>query len=136
MKKTRLNIIKEFSSSKINASNEEFIVKILKGGDGYIQIERTALRSKIKNQIDTYTFVSKNKEEIIRPLDVLTAETIIDRLSNNTHKWSDAFIFNEVIGSKLEWKNLRKNTNLLQQALSSGGIENRWSSLSLVDLRQ
>ena len=104
MKKTKLNIIREFSSSKVNSSNEEFTVKILKGSDGYVQIERTALRSKIKNQVDTYTFVSQNKEEVIRPLDSLTAEKIISRLSNDTHKWSDAFIFNESNGSELNWK--------------------------------
>lgn len=108
MKKIKLNTLKEILSTKINSSNdlnsnEEFIVKILNGENGYTQIERTAIRSKIKNFVDTYTFISKDKVESIRPLDLSTAENIVSRLSNNTHKWSDAFIFNEIKGAQLDW---------------------------------
>lgn len=106
MKKIKLNTIKEIFSTKITSSsdsNEEFIVKILNGDDGYIQIERTTTRSKVKNFVDTYTFISKDKIESIKPLDLKTAETIVSRLSNNTYKWSDAFLFNEVNGQQLNW---------------------------------
>jgi hypothetical protein len=88
VKKIKLNTIKEIFSTKITSSsdsNEEFIVKILNGDDGYIQIERTTTRSKVKNFVDTYTFISKDKIESIKPLDLKTAETIVSRPVSYTH---------------------------------------------------
>lgn len=97
-------MMKEIKSQKIGSIYEEYLVKILQDDDGNVHIERLALRNKVRNKINTYTFVSKDKIESILSLDLITAEKILNRISAKTHKWSDAFVFNESQGKKLHWE--------------------------------
>jgi len=100
--KKKLNIIKQTLSKSVHDSKEDYKVNILVDDKNHVQIEKIALRSGIRNYIDTYTVCDEDKNETIKALDLMTAEIILNRLST-THKWSDAFIFNEYKGKELTW---------------------------------
>lgn len=102
--KRKLNVISEISSAHASKDEvDDYVVKILSDSNGYVQIERTAVRSKIRNHVDTYTNVAVDKTITVKHLDLKTAELILDRLKSKSHKWSDAFIINETSGSVLNW---------------------------------
>ena len=59
--------------------------------DGKIIIERIAVRSKIRNLVDSYELVVDGKVEI-KKLDVETANFIVDSIVYGNKQWSDAFV--------------------------------------------
>jgi MoaA/NifB/PqqE/SkfB family radical SAM enzyme len=96
-----MKILREEEIGKPKASGEFVAINRLrhnivciKENDGKILIERIAVRSKIRNIVDSYELVSNGNVEI-RKLDLKTANHIVDSIVYGKKEWSDAFVVPE-----------------------------------------
>jgi hypothetical protein len=99
MKKFNARNCEELSSFLINEGDSklEYTLAVFKSKDSedYF-IRRIATRNKVRNLIDSYTLEKPDKTRDILKLDLEKCNEVIERITQLSILWSDAFIFKEV----------------------------------------